>query len=88
MAYNIVDYSELIRDNFTKGKKIHGRVSGATLVFQSEVITDDSVIDGPYIKDVLATTDGMVYSSEDSSVTFALSDTSADNKPAYIWVRT
>lgn len=63
------------------GTKLTSTVSGNTLTF-----TDVSgVVDGPYIEDVLVGIDSL--SVNGSTITYTLSDASANGKTAYIWLR-
>ena len=67
------------------GEKITSTVSGNTVTFTSDLIGSDSVPDGPYIKDVLTGLQGVAYNG--TTITYTLTDTSADGKEAYLWIR-
>lgn len=67
------------------GEKITSTVSGNTVTFTSNLITSNSVPDGPYIKDVLTELQGVTYSG--TTITYTFTDTSADGKEAYLWIR-
>lgn len=67
------------------GTKLESTVSGNTVTFTSDLIGSDSVPDGPYIKDVLTGLQGVAYNG--TTITYTLTDTSADGKEAYLWIR-
>lgn len=67
------------------GKRVSSTVDDDSVSFIDSAIGNTSIIDGPYIQDVLV---GVVDAEQSSTtVTFTLSDDSADGKTAYIWVR-
>lgn len=63
------------------GTKLTSTVSGNTLAFTNV----SGVVDGPYIQDVLVGIDSVSVSG--TTVTYTLSDASANGKTAYIWLR-
>ena len=67
------------------GKKLTATVSGATVSFTDSAIPA-GVIDGPYIADLQMGVEKVVISS--NTAAFTLSNSSANGKTAYIWVRT
>lgn len=67
------------------GTKVSGTVSGSTLSFTNSAIKSNSIIDGPYIADVLTGID--TVSQNGTTITFVLENDSANGKTAYIWVR-
>lgn len=95
MARDIVDFTELIAENFTKGVKVTGTVSGGSLELTDEVINENSAVDGPYIKDTVIgvkttsfeTVTDPVTEKASGKITYTLQDQTAAGKPAHIWVR-
>lgn len=69
----------------TLGTKLTATVSGNTVSFTDAGITVNSIFDGPYVADILASLDDV--SINGTTVTFTFEDTLADGKTAYIWVR-
>lgn len=67
------------------GKKITSTVSGDSVSFVDSSISATSVIDGPYIADVLMGIDDVEVSGTTITYTFDSSD--ANGKTAYIWIR-
>lgn len=67
-------------------KKVTATVSGNTLAFtDAKIGVASTVIDGPYIADVLV---GILSASiSGTTITYTLSNSSANNKSAYIWLR-
>lgn len=67
------------------GTKVNATVSGASLSFTNSNITSNSIIDGPYIADVLV---GLkTVSQSGTTITYTLSNSSANGKNAYIYIR-
>ena len=67
------------------GTKLSATVSGTALTFTDASILSTSVIDGPYIADVLIGINEV--STGTNTITYTLEDDSASGKTAYIWVR-
>lgn len=70
------------------GKKLSSTVSGNTLEFTDGSISGlsgNNIIDGPYIKDVLAGITSVAVNG--NTVTFTLNNSDANGKAAFIWVR-
>ena len=71
--------------NTHAGVKVLATVSGSSLAFTDASIGANSVIDGPYIKDMIVGIDSV--STSGTTITYTLEDSSANGKTAYIWVR-
>lgn len=69
------------------GKRVSSTVSGSTVAFTDTLISSSSsVIDGPYIQDILTGIQSQTISG--NTLTFTLTDSAADTKNAYIYIRT
>lgn len=80
-----LEYSWENIDVQPNGTQVSATVNGTSLSFTDNSITNDSIIDGPYIADVLV---GLKAVSQSGiTITYTLSNNSADGKNAYIYVR-
>lgn len=71
--------------NTHAGVKVTGTVSGSSLAFTDASIGANSVIDGPYVADMVVGIDSVSISG--TTITYTLADSDANGKSAYIWVR-
>ena len=67
------------------GKRITGVVHGDTLELQDDEITNDSVIEGPYIEDKYMRIADFVQNG--TTLTFTFNDLTGDGKNAIAWIR-
>ena len=71
--------------NTHAGVKVSATVSGSSLAFTDAAIGANSVIDGPYVADMIVGIGSV--STSGTTITYTLEDSSANGKSAYIWVR-
>lgn len=71
--------------NTHAGVKVSATVSGSSLAFTDASIGANSVIDGPYVADMIVGIDSV--STNGTTITYTLADSDANGKTAYIWVR-
>lgn len=67
------------------GKKVSSTVSGSSVAFTDASISSTSVIDGPYVADVLIGIEEVEVNS--TTVTYTFDSEDANGKTAYIWIR-